>query len=328
MGCIPRRVASFAIAALLAAAARADSLAHCTTATEPSAAQQDRLLLVAERVRQVLAQSGAAVALVARSGQALQRLGLRYSHAGLALRHNPQAPWAVRQLYFDCEQRRPRVFDQGLSGFALGMHDPDQGFLLILIPPEPAQEPLARAALDDTRAISLLGEAYSANAHAWGTRLQNCNQWAAELLAHAWGQAGEAAAERTPSAPPDPSAPSTAPTLTPRQHAQQQLARLGYQPSTVQAHWPPIALGAALLPWFSTRDHPPEHVAAGRFDVSTPESIAQWVQRLWPHTQRLELCHTRHHLVLRRQGPPLDERCTPAPGDEVHPLPHSADERR
>jgi hypothetical protein len=287
--------------------AQAASLAVCTQTGEHPAAIQDRLLQVADVLRAELDNthltSGQRVALVARSGQALERLGHRYSHAGLSLQASPQTPWAVRQLYFACDEQRPRVFDQGLAGFVMGTHDPALGHLLVLLPPPEAAAPLERAALNDTLALQLLGNGYSANAHAWATRYQNCNQWVAELLATAWAPG-----------------PGDSPPGATRPHAQQALRRMGYQPSVVQAHWPPIALGAALLPWLHTADHPASDVAAGRFVVSMPAALGDWVQKRWPATQRIELCHTPRHVLLRRGGAPLDAACSPQPGDEVTAL--------
>ena len=288
------------VGAGFAGPAQAGLLAGCTPAPAHSAPVQDRLLQVAIWLRQTLEATGGTVALVARSGQALGAIGHRYSHAALALRHNPQGPWAVRQLYFDCDALRPRIFDQGLSGFVGGTHEPDHGFLQVVVLPPEAQHPLETTALDDALALQLLGNGYSANAHAWSTTFQNCNQWVAELLATAWS--------------PPPATPVG------RVAAQTSLRQLGYTPSTIRAHWPPIALGAALLPWFHTTDHPQSDVAAGRFVVSMPKAMAQWVQNLWPTSQTLELCHTAHHAVLRRNGPPLSDDCEPGPGDTVHPL--------
>jgi hypothetical protein len=255
---------------------------------------------VAALTRNTLEATGDTVALVARSGQALQAIGHRYSHAAVALRHNPQGAWAVRQLYFDCDALRPRVFDQGLSGFVGGTHHPDHGFLHLVLLPPAAQATLERTALNDAFALTLLGGGYSANAHAWSTTFQNCNQWVAELLATAWH-------------PLPPQAPG-------RQAAQQALRALGYTPSTIATRWPPIALGAAVLPWFHTRDHPESDVAEGRFLVSMPRALAEWTQRLWPASQTLEICHTAQHVVLRHNGPPLADTCTPEPGDTVHRL--------
>jgi hypothetical protein len=269
------------------------------SATEHDAPTQDRLLQVAGVLKAALDTSGERVAIVARSGQALQRLGHRYSHAGVALKDSPQTPWAVRQLYFACDEQRPRIFDQGLSGFVMGTHDPSEGYLSVLLLPPEAAGAVLRSALDDAVANQLLGTHYSANAHAFSLSYQNCNQWVAELLATAWAVPG---------------------TPVTRRDAQDSLRQQGYQPSPIDAAWPPLTWAAAVLPWFHVNDHPHADLAAGRFWVSMPEAIASWVQNRWPTTTRWELCHNRHQVVVRRNGPPLAPGCQPETGDEVHPI--------
>ena len=88
---------------------------YCDSPPKLSAPQQDKLLRVGAIVKAELERSGANVALIARSGLKLGLFGMRYSHAGLTLKASPETRWAVRQLYFACEQQQPRLFDQGLS---------------------------------------------------------------------------------------------------------------------------------------------------------------------------------------------------------------------
>lgn len=293
-----------------APASNATSLGHCQDAPEPSAAVQDRLIQVAALVKAELDRSGRPLAVVARSGQALDWLGHRYSHAGLALKDSPRTPWAVRQLYFACDELRPRVFDQGMSGFVLGVHDAAEGHVSLLMLPADASESLAQAALSDDRALAVLGRTYSANAFAFSQRYQNCNQWLAELIAATW-------------APPQPdAAPPDTQTLDVAHHrsrAQQWLHRQGYRPS-VMAVSGPLKWLAALMPWLHTDDHPPDDVATGRFRVSMPIDIEQFVRAQWPSTTRVELCHTDRHAVIRRGGEPLAPGCRPEAGDEVFVL--------
>ena len=175
--------------ALIARGSLGASLDFCHGPSEPGAAAQDRLIQVAALVKAELDQSGAQMALVSRSGLALQRLDQRYSHAGVSLKTSDNAPWSVRQLYYACDEQRPRLFDQGMSGFVMGANDPDEGYLSIVLLPDAAAAPIERATRDDTQALKLLGDTYSANAYAFSTRYQNCNQWVAELLAQAWGRA-------------------------------------------------------------------------------------------------------------------------------------------
>jgi hypothetical protein len=189
--------------ALIARASLGASLDFCHGPSEPGAAAQDRLIQVAALVKAELDQSGAQMALVSRSGLALQRLDQRYSHAGVSLKTSDNAPWSVRQLYYACDEQRPRLFDQGMSGFVMGANDPDEGYLSIVLLPDAAAAPIERATRDDQQALKLLGDTYSANAFAFSTRYQNCNQWLAELMAGAWAPAADAGENRARAAGAD-----------------------------------------------------------------------------------------------------------------------------
>lgn len=286
--------------ALLAGAAQAESLRFCDSQAQLSAGEQDRLIRFGAVIKAQLDQSGERLALIARSGLNLDRFGQRYSHAGLSLKASGNTPWSVRQLYYACEERRPRIYDQGMSGFLLGTHDPAIGYVsVVLLPPEPA-EALERAALDDRQALQLLGTAYSANSYPFSLRYQNCNQWVAELMATAWGKL-DAADE-------------------PRARAQQWLREQAYEPAVMAVGWMPLMWAGSVVPWVHRDDHPAEDLAAARFRVSMPASIEAFVHARWPEAQRLEFCHSARQIVIRRGWTAIAEGCEAAPGDEVLPL--------
>ncbi|RYY55174.1 MAG: DUF2145 domain-containing protein, partial [Comamonadaceae bacterium] len=160
----------------------------CQPSKTQSTRAQDRVLRFAAAVQQALEDSGEEVALIARSGLNLERFNLRYSHAGVMLKSSGDVPWSVRQLYFDCDEGRPRLFDQGLAGFLMSADSPDLAHVSIVFLPREQADALLRAALDRQRALRLLAATYSANAYPFSLRYQNCNQWVAELLATAWGE--------------------------------------------------------------------------------------------------------------------------------------------
>ncbi len=294
-------------------AAHAGVLRHCDAPADLDARQQDRLLRFAVVARGELEASGQRVALVARAGLDLQRFGERYSHAGVSLRASPNSPWSVRQLYYDCDERRPRLFDQGLAGFLFGGADPSLGRLSMVLLPQEAAAALEKAALEPRSALALLGATYSANAHAWATRYQNCNQWLAELLALAWSGVDAGAdgvsAEAAPSA---------------RERAQGWLRARGYEPTVFDVGNPLLMWLGGVLPWLHDDDHPPEDLEALRFRVSMPSSIESFVRRVAPGAERIEMCHDERHIVVRRGWTPLPERCDPAPGDAVLPFDDAA----
>ena len=283
--------------ALATPSAHASSQSYCDGGNEPSAAVQDRLLQVAAIVKAELDQSGQNLALVSRSGLALQRLGQRYSHSGVSLKASPNAPWSVRQLYFACDEKRPRIFDQGMSGFVLGVNDANEGYLsVVLLPPE-AATPLERAALSDRQSVQLLGASYSANAYAFSQRYQNCNQWLAEMLASAWGNIAE---------PDDP-----------RSAAQQWLANQGYQPTVLHIGWRPLIWLASHLRWLHSDDHPAHDLDATQFRVSMPQAIEIFVQHRHPQATRIEVCYTPRHVVVHHGWEPIAPGCAPAGDDKV-----------
>lgn len=279
------------------ATAQAESLRYCDAPPTLEAAQQDRLLRVAAVVRDVLAASGSGAALISRSGQNLDRFGQRYSHAGVTLASSTNTPWSVRQLYFACDEGVPRLFDQGLAGFVMGTENPALGYLsIVLLPPRQAQALEARA-LDNAQALRLLGARYSANAYPFELRYQNCNQWLAELLAAAWGGVDEAVDDR----------PS----------AQRWLKAQGFEPTVFElgSRW--LAWLGALIPWVHADDHPAQDRDALVYRVSMPASIEGFVRRTVAGAERIEICHDRQQVVVRRGWEPLAEGCVAGDGDRV-----------
>lgn len=286
------RAALWLSLALAQGVAASTSLSFCVEEPQRSAAQMDRVLRVAALLRDRLAEQGQPAALVARAGTNLTRFGIGYTHAAVALRDSPLSPWAVRQLYFACDERRSRLFDQGLAGFLLGTDDPDRGHAALLLLPAQAAEALARTALNTEQAQALLAAQYTANAHPYDLTRQNCNQWVAELLAAAWGQAST------------------------RHTAQQQLAGWHYQPEPVRYRWAAWRWLAGLVPWVSFAGHPAADAAANTLVTSLPRDLERLALHLWPGALRVELCYTPEHWVLRRGGAPLNAACESAEGDE------------
>lgn len=259
--------------------------------------QRDRLLRFAEIVRNELQASGQRVALVSRAGLDLSRFAQRYSHAGLSLQGNPVAPWSVRQLYYECDEQRPRLFDQGLSAFLFGMSSPDGGYVSAVFLPEEASTPLERAALDDRRALALLSPVYSANAYAWSQRFQNCNQWVAETMAMAWGGTPAGADARA--------------------QAQGWLRGQGYVAHEFRIAFAPTMWLAAVIPWVHHADHPAEALAEGVYHVSMPSSLEAFVRARWPGSRRVEFCQAGERVVVRQGWTPIAEGCIAAEGDRI-----------
>ena len=292
-----RRAAAALAFGLACASAQAGALRYCDAPTEMSHEQRDRLFRFAELVRTELAGSGQRVALLSRAGIDLTRFGERYSHAGVTLLGSAMAPWSVRQLYYACEEKKPRIFDQGLTAFLLGMSSQAGGYVSAVFLPDEAAAPLERAALDDRHALALLRGEYSANAYVWAQRYLNCNQWVAELLGMAWGDtpAGDDA----------------------RARAQAWLRGAGYEAHAFHVPFAPMMWLVAAIPWLHHIDHPSEDLAQAVYRVSMPSAIEAFVQRRWPQARRVEFCQKGTRVVVRQGWTPIAEGCTPEPGDRV-----------
>jgi hypothetical protein len=290
-----------ALAAALLLAGAAPALAssrHCDGHAALSATEQDRLLRVAAVLKDELESSGRRSALVARSGLNLSWFDQRYSHSGLSLKASRASPWAVRQLYYACDDARPRLFDEGLSSFVFGTEDKALGFVSVVLLPEAANTRIEPLALDNPSALALLNPVYSANAHAWALRYQNCNQWLAELLGLALGDntLGEPTRER----------------------AQQGLRRLGYTGTVFDLGWSGFTWLTAFSAFLFRDDHPEHELAAGRFVVSMPQSLERLLREQVPGAERFELCHTQAHVIVRHGWEArLPADCTAAAGDRI-----------
>lgn len=292
-------LAPLVAASLLATApavALAGSMRFCDRPLALSAPQKDALFRFGAIVKDTLEASGQRVAIVARSGLNLGRFGVRYSHAGVSLKASTNTPWSVRQLYYACDERQPRIFDQGMSGFLLGTDDPDEGYVSIVTLPTPAAAALEATALSNARALQVLNPVYSANAYAFGLRYQNCNQWLAELMALAWGALDDGA--------------------EPRAQAQHWLRTQGYEPTALHVGGPLMWLGT-LSPFLHVFDHPQADVEAGLYRVSMPAAIDDFVRRTQPGAERVEICHKDRRVVIHRGWNLLAEGCQPGLGDTV-----------
>jgi hypothetical protein len=283
---LARSVAGVAGVVLLAlgpwAACYAGQFNYCDPPSELDARQQDTVLRFAAVVKSTLDSSSTRVALIARSGIDLSRFDMRYSHAGISLRAHPNGPWSVRQLYFDCDERRPRIFDQGIAGFLVGSGDPSIGYLSVVLLPDSSND-LERITLDNRRALGLLGASYSANAYAFAQRYQNCNQWVAEMLAVAWGQLSDSAQLRV--------------------QAQSWLADAGYQPARFEVGNPVLMWLGGVLPWLHRDDH--------------PQAIESFARARAAGARRIEFCHADRRIVIREGWEPIAAGCKPGEADRV-----------
>ena len=282
-------------------------LGYCDRQPPPTAAQQDILLRFASVIKTELENSGQSLALISRSGLDLTRFRMRYSHAGISLKLNANGPWSVRQLYYECEEDRPKIFDQGMSGFLLGTSDPSIGYISLLFLPQDRSGPLEQAALDNRHALRLLGSIYSANAYPFAQRYQNCNQWVMEMIAATWGRLLEH----------DTDTGATSAGTSLRVHAQAWLQSHAYAPAVFDVGNRLLMWLGSMIPWVHSDDHPSPDLEQAIYRVSMPASIELFVRAQVPDASRVELCHTDRFVVIRRGWQPIAAGCEPAPQDTV-----------
>ena len=265
--------------------------------TKPlTADQQDRLLRFSAVVRDELAAADSGAVLISRSGLDLSRFHIRYSHAAIAWRGD-NGSWSARQLYYACDESRPRIYDQGLAGFVMGIDDASLGHIAIVRLPAEAAQALRLAATDTPRTLHLLAANYSANAYPFSLRYQNCNQWVVELLAVAW--AGLADGDDL------------------RGRAQAWLRRAPYTPEPMSTGSHALIFASSFVPLVHLDDHPEEDRFALKLRVSLPSTLEAFAHEQWPASERVELCHDGRQVVVHRGWTPVAEGCRPGDGDRI-----------
>jgi hypothetical protein len=275
----------------------AASLRYCDQPASLSITQQDKLLRFSEVVKAELQASGRSVALVSRSGLDLSRFNTRYSHSGISLKASPNTPWSIRQLYYACDEGRPKIFDQGMAGFVMGTDSPAFGYISVVLLPEAAEKPIEIAALQNTSALALLNAKYSANAYPFSQKYQNCNQWVIELLASAIG--------------------ALSVSDNPRLRAQSWLKENGYLPSLMEVGSRFLMAIGAFISMIQSDDHPESDLEKQRYQVSMPSSIEAFIRLKYPEAERLEFCHNDRHIVIHRGWQAVKEGCVAGESDTV-----------
>lgn len=276
-----------------------DSALFCDRSHTLTATEQDRLLRFAAVVRQELEDGGPGAALVSRSGLDLSRFDIRYSHGAIAWR-NDTGTWTARQLYYACNESRPRLYDQGLAGFTMGTDEPSLGYVSVVRVPARAAARLDATVLDTPRMLELLAARYSADAYPFSTRYQNCNQWVIEALALAWGDVTDGDDLRG--------------------RAQQWLQQSGYRPEPVRLGSRLVLFASLFVPLLHLDDHPDDDIRSLELRISLPSTIETFVRDTEPEATRVEICHDARQVVVHRGWTPIAAGCVPGPGDRVVPF--------
>ena len=217
----------------------------------PSKRMVEQGFTLAERTNIALNTSGAGVVLLARAGQDLSKYGLRYSHLGWAYRAE-DGNWRVVHKLNTCGSAEAALYRQGLGEFFLD--DPYRFEAAWVVPNEDVQRRLLPLLNDERKVTALHIKPYSIVSYAWGTRYQQSNQWALEMLALAMD--GD---------------------IKSRDQAQAWLKYKGYQPTTLKID-PLTRLGGRMSAAnVAFDDHPNEKRFSDRIETVTVDSMFQWM---------------------------------------------------
>lgn len=202
-------------------------------------------------IRKALDATDAPVALVARAGTDLSRHGLRYSHAGLAIRDHPSGRWTVVHLLNECGSSRSRLHVEGMMNFYADNLEP--GFArAVWLEPELSQQ---LATWTDSDFRRLHEARYNLIARPGSRRYQNSTAWLLEVLA--------AAQLRQP-----------APT---RAQAQALLSAQGFVPDHIDISYGQRIAGGLFSATTVFTDHPLATRLKGDYPVITVRSIVGYL---------------------------------------------------
>ena len=216
--------------------------------------QLDDGLALAAAVLERLPRHDARAVVLARVGADVSDQGLRWTHAGIAVRDEDTAIWRVLHKLNRCGAETSDLYRQGLGNFFLD--DPHELRAWLLVPTAPVQRQVLRA-LERGADLALHEPRYSMIAYPFETEFQNSNQWLLELVAVAT----------------DPIGGMT------RASAQRRLQRTGYRPGLITV--PPSKRVAARLfrANVSFADHPWSERLRHRYGTVTVESIEAYLRR-------------------------------------------------
>ena len=217
----------------------------------PTKRMVEKGLTLAERTSAALEASGASIVLLARAGQDLSKYGLRYSHLGWAYKAD-DGNWRVVHKLNTCGSAEASLYRQGLGEFFLD--DPYRFEAAWVVPNDDVQRRLRPLLTDERKVTSLHIKPYSIVSYVWGTRYQQSNQWALEMLALAMD--GD---------------------IKSREQAQAWLKYKAYQPTTLKID-PLTRLGGRMSAAnVAFDDHPNEKRFSDRIETVTVDSMFQWM---------------------------------------------------
>lgn len=243
-----------ALAALMTVAPRARAGTDCEARPMPPRAIADAAA-TALTVAAALNEADAPVALVSRVGTDLSQHGLRYSHAGFALRDHPDGRWTVVHLLNDCSSEGSGLYAQGLVNF-FADDLVNQDARITWLDPSVAQRLAAQ--LLPLREDPLYTPRYNLIARPGSERYQNSTAWVLEHIAA--------------TIPPKP-------VVRDRRQAYQLAVGNGFQPGRIRIPYTKRIVGGLFAANLVFTDHPVGTRLGGEYPVVTVRSILDWLDR-------------------------------------------------
>lgn len=206
----------------------------------------------------------APVALVSRVGTDLSKHGLRYSHAGFAVRDHPDGRWTVVHLLNDCSSDGSGLYTQGLVNF-FADDLVNQDARITWLQPEIAER-LSKQLLA-MPGDPLYTPHYNLIARPDSTRYQNSTSWVLEHIAVA--------------IPPKTF-------IRTRAAAYQQALANGFEPGHIHIPYSKRIMGGLFAANLVFTDHSIATRLGGDYPVVTVRSILEWLQQSGIATQERE----------------------------------------
>ena len=243
-----------ALAALLMSVSRP---VHAGTGCEIRIMPPQGIAAAAATARTVVAaldEADAPVAMVSRVGTDLSKHGLRYSHAGFALRDHPDGRWTVVHLLNDCSSDGSGLYTQGLVNF-FADDLVNQDARITWLSPDVAERLAAQL-------LALPGDPlytprYNLIARPGSREYQNSAGWVLEHLAAA--------------IPPKASVRS-------RAQAYQLALGHGFRPDRIHIPYTKRIMGGLFAANLVFTDHSVATRLGGEYPVVTVRSILRWLQ--------------------------------------------------
>jgi hypothetical protein len=201
-----------------------------------------------------LDETDAPVAMISRVGTDLSKHGLRYSHAGFAVRDHPDGRWTVVHLLNDCSNDGSGLYTQGLVNFfADDLVNQDARITWL-------QPDIAARLSKQLLAIPgdpLYAPRYNLIARPDSARYQNSTSWVLEHIAAAIAPEGSV--------------------LT-RAQAYRLALDHGFQPGRIHIPYTTRIIGGLFAANLVFTDHPIATRLGGDYPVVTVRSILDWLQ--------------------------------------------------